>query len=187
MQGSRFVALFERAFSKSAYAASSSLGRNPARLASVINISRLNLSHLPRTRSDTRDCAIPRTLAASACVQPFSSMVRRSFAIRSARMASSAASSGGKPKSRNTFPLDSVMRISSQRASFFFVVSLLTACSGGPRGRCLPGGSSASFSEKHGARKRHWHELLLYKYFYKLTRKIQWIGRYITSRSQGEG
>src|SRR5712671_4374849 len=69
-------------------------------------MSRLNLSHLPRTRSDTRDCPMPSRLAASCCVQPRSAIKARSLAISSARMARTAASSGGKPRSMNTLPLD---------------------------------------------------------------------------------
>src|SRR6266581_8828163 len=38
------------------YAASSRCTLRPARASREMSISRLNLSHLPRTRSDTRDC-----------------------------------------------------------------------------------------------------------------------------------
>ncbi len=49
--------------------------RPPARVASVTSMSRLNLSYLPRTRSDTLDWPTPRCCAAWACVQPLRAMV----------------------------------------------------------------------------------------------------------------
>ena len=62
-------------------ASSTRRGFGPTRSASVINMSRLNLSHFPRTRSDTSDCPIPSRFAASCCVHPRALIRRRNRAI----------------------------------------------------------------------------------------------------------
>jgi hypothetical protein len=58
--------LNSRLQSKAGFHAISKDTLHPARVASSISMSRLNLSHLPRTRSDTRDWVMRSFLAACA-------------------------------------------------------------------------------------------------------------------------
>src|SRR4030067_344813 len=81
----------------------------PALVASVISMSRLNFSNLPRIRSETRDCEMPSTCAASACVHCLSRIRISRRHMSSERMVRMAASSGGNPRSMYTLPLDLVI------------------------------------------------------------------------------
>src|SRR5947207_2472931 len=75
------------------------------------SVSMLNRSIFPRTRSLTRGCVTPSNLAAAACVS-LRRLIRRSISIiRSARILRLAASSGPKPRSRNTLPVDRCTRV----------------------------------------------------------------------------
>lgn len=104
-------------------------------------MSRLNFSKRPRTRSLMRDCVTPSWRAASACVHSRFTIRLRSDAITSARIESTTTSSGGKPRSAKTLPLD-------------LVIPALDFISRSPDSvaspaRCLPFLFSASSSQKH--------------------------------------
>src|SRR5471030_2489617 len=58
--------------------------------------------------SETRDWAMPRRLAACACVRPSLSIHWRSASANSDLSRSTAASWGGNPRSRKMLPLDSL-------------------------------------------------------------------------------
>src|SRR3990172_7399897 len=81
-----------------------------------IRASVLNRSILPRRRSLTRGCVTRRIFAASACLRPLDVISLWSWIIKSDRTFRCAASLGGKPRSRNTLPLD--------RVTLSFIVNL---------------------------------------------------------------
>src|SRR3989304_7200765 len=73
-----------------------------------ISVSMLKRSIRPRIKSLTRGCVTPRSSAASACFNPRAVITFCRFTISSARTLRYSASSGEKPRSRKTFPLDRV-------------------------------------------------------------------------------
>src|SRR5437870_10780162 len=73
-----------------------------------INVSMLKRSIRPRIKSLTRGCVTPRSLAASACFNPRAVITFCRFTINSDRTLRYSASSGEKPRSRKTSPLDRV-------------------------------------------------------------------------------
>jgi hypothetical protein len=73
-----------------------------------ISASVLNKSIRPRSRSLTRGCVMRRILATSACLRPRDIISFWTLIIRSARTSRCSASWPGKPRSRNTLPLDRV-------------------------------------------------------------------------------
>jgi len=93
-----------------------------ARVASITSIAKLNLSRLPRIKSDTLDWLICNSLAASACVQPCLEITSLTLAIKSERIFSTNASSFQKPRSINMLPLDLII--------FSFIFSPVSVCIG---------------------------------------------------------
>src|SRR3990170_4176456 len=73
-----------------------------------IRVSMLKRSIRPRIRSLTRGWVTPRSLAVSPCFRPRAVIAFWRFSIRSERTLRCPASSGEKPRSRNTSPLDRV-------------------------------------------------------------------------------
>src|SRR2546422_4520747 len=73
-----------------------------------IKVSMLKRSIRPRMRSLTRGWVTPRSLAASPCFSSRAAIAFWRLSIRSERTLRCSASSGGKPRSRNTLPVDRV-------------------------------------------------------------------------------
>src|SRR6266542_240746 len=73
-----------------------------------ISVSMLKRSIRPRIKSLTRGWVTPRSSAASTCFNPRAVITFWRFTISSARTLRYSASSGEKPRSRKTFPLDRV-------------------------------------------------------------------------------
>ena len=73
----------------------------------VTSMSILNRSMFPRTRSLTRGWVTPNNSAASRCFSPRDSMTCSTWIINSERIFRLSASSAGKPRSLNTFPVES--------------------------------------------------------------------------------
>src|SRR3990172_9696713 len=73
-----------------------------------MRVSMLKRSMRPRIRSLTRGWVTPRSWAASPCFSPRAAIAFWRFSIRSERTLRCSASSGEKPRSRNTLPLDLV-------------------------------------------------------------------------------
>ena len=134
---SQFVRSFQKIGDKLQASANSTL--RPKRAATVISMSGENLSHFPRNRSLTRDCAIPKRSAACACVHPSSLTRTRSRAIKSARSPITAASPGPNPRSVKTLPLDGVTTESGSTGVFFLrMVMLQSVCIVWPPDQCRP-------------------------------------------------
>src|SRR5712691_2986022 len=73
-----------------------------------INVSMLKRSIRPRIKSLTRGWVTPRSFAASACFNPRAVITFCRFAISSERTLRYSTSSGEKPRSRKTFPLERI-------------------------------------------------------------------------------
>src|SRR5438093_553317 len=104
----------------------------PARVSMSTSVSMLNRSIFPRTRSLTRGCVTPSNLAAAVCVSLRRFSSRSISIIRSARILRLAASSGPKPRPRNTLPVDRCTRV---RAMMSTPSQGWPSCAPGPAGR----------------------------------------------------
>ncbi len=110
--------------------------RTPRRASMSMSASVLKRSILPRRRSLIRGWETRRILAASACLKPRELMSFWSWMSKSARIKRCSTSSGGKPRSRNTFPVDAV---TLSFALTFRLPAMLASTSQDQGSKSLPG------------------------------------------------
>src|SRR3989449_4339844 len=106
----------------------------PSLASMSIKVSMLKRSIRPRMRSLTRGWVTPRSSAASPCFRRRAAIAFWRLSISSERTLRCRASSGGKPRSRNTFPVD--------RVSFTFLTDHLSLSPRSPleqQAQAMPG------------------------------------------------
>ena len=105
--------------------------------------------------SESRGWAIPRRFAAWAWVKRSRTIHARSASAASARSRNTAASWGGKPRSRKIFPLESVMVFFGDTGVTSLGRQWTLLDSAAVRHRDLGGRCAWSSSGTHGGRRRH--------------------------------